>query len=196
MRRCHRRTVQGVTRRCIRRLRGRSRISAAKIARPAQSSRGRGLVRRSTANSCRSTSSSMSLDAVDRPTRTSQPQSRMKIRYSKRIDTADHHARGPDQLPDAQVTVTGRLLTPHTVRKSHAIVPAAWERKNATQLWPPLLGAGPSRCARRIVRTDVADTATPSLRHSPDDPQVSPAAVLSGQPHDELDDVFGQGTAV
>jgi hypothetical protein len=30
------------------------------------------------------------LDAVDRPSRTSQ-QSRMKIRYSRRRDTADHH---------------------------------------------------------------------------------------------------------
>ena len=45
-----------------------------------QSSRGRGWVRRSTATSCRSTSSSMSLDAVEPPSRTSQPQSRTKMR--------------------------------------------------------------------------------------------------------------------
>ena len=43
-------------------------------------SRGRGLVRRSTATSCRSTSSSASLEADDRPSRTSQPQSRTKTR--------------------------------------------------------------------------------------------------------------------
>ena len=41
---------------------------------------GLGLVRRSTATSCRSTSSSASLDADERPSSTSQPQSRMKIR--------------------------------------------------------------------------------------------------------------------
>jgi len=64
----------------IRRLPGRSRISAARTARSAQSSRGLGVVRRSTATSCRSTSSSMSLEAGERPSRTSQPQSRMKIR--------------------------------------------------------------------------------------------------------------------
>jgi hypothetical protein len=47
--RCQRRTVPGVTSRCIRSFAGRSRMSAARIARPAQSSRGRGLARRSTA---------------------------------------------------------------------------------------------------------------------------------------------------
>ena len=47
-------------------------------------------VRRSMATSCRSTSSSASLDAADRPSRTSQPQSRTKMRYSRRRDTADH----------------------------------------------------------------------------------------------------------
>jgi hypothetical protein len=46
-----------------------SRISAARTARSAQSSRGRGLVRRSTVTSCRSTSSSASLDADDRASR-------------------------------------------------------------------------------------------------------------------------------
>ena len=50
------------------------------IARSAQSSQSRGLVRRSTATSCRSTSSSASLEADDRPSRTSQPQSRTKMR--------------------------------------------------------------------------------------------------------------------
>ena len=45
-----------------------------------QSSRGRGLVRRSTATSCLSTSSSASLEADDRASRTSQPQSRTKMR--------------------------------------------------------------------------------------------------------------------
>ena len=42
-RRCHRRTVPGVTSRCALSFRGRSRISAARIARSAQSSLGRGM---------------------------------------------------------------------------------------------------------------------------------------------------------
>ena len=62
------------------RLGGRSRINAARTARSAQSSRGRGWVRRSTATSCRSTSSSASLEAGDRPGRTSQLHSRAKMR--------------------------------------------------------------------------------------------------------------------
>jgi hypothetical protein len=32
------------------------------------------------------------LEADDRPSRTSQPQSRTKMRYSRRKDTDDHHA--------------------------------------------------------------------------------------------------------
>jgi predicted DNA-binding protein (MmcQ/YjbR family) len=72
--------VPGVISRCIRSFPRGSRISAARTARSAQSSRGLGLVRRSTATSCRSTSNSMSLDADERPSSTSQPQSRMKIR--------------------------------------------------------------------------------------------------------------------
>jgi hypothetical protein len=52
--------------------------------------RGRGWVRRSTATSCRSTSNSAFLEAGERPSSTSQPQSRMKIRQSRRRDMADH----------------------------------------------------------------------------------------------------------
>ena len=79
-RRCHRRTVPGVTIRRARNFPGRSLISAAMTARSAQSSRGLGLVRRSAATSCRSTSSAAFLDADERASRTSQPQSRTKIR--------------------------------------------------------------------------------------------------------------------
>jgi hypothetical protein len=49
-------------------------------ARSAQSSRGCGWGRRSTATSCRSTRSSASLEADDRASRTSQPHSRTKMR--------------------------------------------------------------------------------------------------------------------
>jgi hypothetical protein len=81
-----------MTSRCTRNLRGRSRISAERTARSARSSRGPGWVRRSTATSCRSTSSSAFLDAAGRPSMTSQPQSRTKMRQSRRTDTADHDA--------------------------------------------------------------------------------------------------------
>ena len=72
--------MPGVTSRCIRSFPARSRISPASTARSAQSKRGRGLVRRSTATSCRSTSNSAFLEAGERPISTSQPHSRMKIR--------------------------------------------------------------------------------------------------------------------
>jgi hypothetical protein len=87
-----RRTVPGVASRGIRRFPGRSRISVAMTARLAQSSLGLGLVRRSTATSCRRTSSSAFLDADERPSKTSQPQTRAKVRRSGRRDPADDHA--------------------------------------------------------------------------------------------------------
>jgi hypothetical protein len=57
---------------------------------------GLGWVRRSTSTSWRRMGISASLDAEDRPSRISHPASRRRIRYSRRIGTADHHARGPD----------------------------------------------------------------------------------------------------
>ena len=54
----------------------------------------------------------MSLDAVDRPSRTSQPHSRTKIMYSKRRDTTDHHAVRCARCIDA-LHRTGRLVAPH-----------------------------------------------------------------------------------
>ena len=67
-RRCHRRTVPGVTSRCARSVLGRCRISAVSTARSAQPIRGLGWVLRKIAASWRSTSSSVSLDA-ERPGR-------------------------------------------------------------------------------------------------------------------------------
>jgi hypothetical protein len=81
-----------VTSRCLRSQPGSRRVSAASTARSAQSSRGRGFVRRSTETSCRSTSNSTSLDAEDRPSKTSQSTSRRKIRYVSRSRTSDDHA--------------------------------------------------------------------------------------------------------
>lgn len=68
--RCHRSTVPGATSRWARRCLGSSRISAANNARSVQSSRGVGLVRRSTATSWRNTINSTSLAALLRPSST------------------------------------------------------------------------------------------------------------------------------
>jgi len=59
---------------------GSHRINAARTARSAQSSRGLLLVRRRTAISWRSTSSSASFEAAERASSTIQPTSRAKIR--------------------------------------------------------------------------------------------------------------------
>ena len=100
------------------------------------------LVRRSTATSCRSTSSSASLDADDRPSRTSQPQSRTKMRYSRRRDTDDHDAL-PLTLVIAAAHRPRRLLAPHTV--------VTWcagpDRRLAVHTRPAARRADPARCA-------------------------------------------------
>jgi hypothetical protein len=79
-RRCQRRMVLGVTRRCRRSAFGSSRMSADRIVRSAQSSRGFRVVLRSTATSWRKTSNSTSLAADERARSNSQLRSRMKIR--------------------------------------------------------------------------------------------------------------------
>ena len=89
-RRCQRRTVAGVTRRWPRSARGQPPDRARRsTARSAQSRRGLGLVRRSTATSWRSTSSSTSLVADVRPSSTTSPSTCRKIKYSSRSDTAE-----------------------------------------------------------------------------------------------------------
>src|SRR4051794_40007802 len=111
-RRCQRRIVAGVTRRWLRSARGNRRISAANTARSAQSRRGRGLVRRRTATSWRSTRSSTSLAPDLRPSSTTSPSTCRKIKYSNRNDTlgscpTSHH-RWSTRQP--------RVLAPHRVR--------------------------------------------------------------------------------
>jgi hypothetical protein len=70
-RRCQRRIVPGVTKRCPRSIVGSLRTSAANTARSAQSRRGVGLALRKTATSWRNTRSSTSLDADERPSNNS-----------------------------------------------------------------------------------------------------------------------------
>ena len=79
-----------MTRRWQRSARGNLRTRAAKTARSTQSMRGRGLVRRRMATSCRSARSSTSLAADVRPNSRTSPSTCRKIKYSNRSDTLDH----------------------------------------------------------------------------------------------------------
>jgi hypothetical protein len=79
-RRCQRRIVPGVTKRCPRSICGNLPTSAARIARSAQSIRGLGFALRKTATSWRSTRSSTSLDVDERPNNNSRFSSRIKTR--------------------------------------------------------------------------------------------------------------------
>jgi hypothetical protein len=72
-----------------------------------------------------------------------------------------------------------------TVKKSHAMIPCAWARRNSAHVGPARRGAGPSRAARSRVRIVVAPTRMPSLRSSPSDPDAAPARVLPGKSQDE-----------
>jgi hypothetical protein len=67
-----------------------------------------------------------------------------------------------------------------------------------TQERHPALAATSGRRAKPVCAQDRADRCgrygDAEFAAFPDDPQVSPAAVLPGQPQDELDDVLGQGT--
>ena len=56
--------------------------------------------------------------------------SRAKIRYSRRIDTADHHARRPHRT--CIRTCSGRLLAPHRRRTSSSTSLAASPRSRST----------------------------------------------------------------
>ena len=87
--RCQRRMVLGVTRRWQRSARGSRRTSAANTARSAYSRRGLGWVRWSTATSCRSTRSSMSLVQDVPPISRTRPSMCWKIKYWSRTDTAE-----------------------------------------------------------------------------------------------------------
>jgi hypothetical protein len=105
--RCQRRTVSGVTRRCPRSAWGSRRIRAANTARSAQPRRGLGLVRRSTATSCRKMSSSTSLVEDVRPISRTSPSTcgrsdrasaATRRRSCQPSKTADHRwsaTRGP-----------------------------------------------------------------------------------------------------
>jgi len=103
--------VPGATRRWARILAGSRRIKAARTARSAQSKRGLGLVRRSTATSCRNTSSSTSLVEAVRPSSKTSPRTCWKIRYSSRSDTAaimpGHRRRPPITAAQPHVPRSG-----------------------------------------------------------------------------------------
>jgi hypothetical protein len=116
-RRCQASRVPGVTSRLPRSAAGNCRASAARTARSAQSSVGRAIWRRSTITSCRSAMISASLDAWPRPSRTSQPNSRIVIQYSRRQDTGRDHASTPPQTPNRSSKLTCRVLKRYRRRR-------------------------------------------------------------------------------
>jgi hypothetical protein len=71
-----------------------------------------------TAASCRSMSSSASVDAEDRPGGTSRPQRRMKIRCRRRTDLNGYHAL-PVMLAFAAVRRARGLLASRTPAEGH-----------------------------------------------------------------------------
>ncbi|MHB8452413.1 MAG: hypothetical protein ACYDAQ_18470 [Mycobacteriales bacterium] len=105
--------------RCAHNVRGSSRISVANTARSEQSNRGGGLLRRNTATSWRNTSNSASFDAEERPSKTNQAQTRVKISYSRRNESLDHLAPTPTSATP-QVTPRQTSGAPQVARPSHA----------------------------------------------------------------------------
>jgi hypothetical protein len=64
-------------------------------------------------------------------------------------------------------TYTRRRKTVSTVKKSHAMIPAACWRRNDRQFAAPRRGAGSRPWARRILRIELADTRQPRRNSSP-----------------------------
>jgi hypothetical protein len=92
-------------------------------------------------------------------------------------------------------TYTRRRKTVSTVKKSHAMIPAAWWRRNDRQFAAPRRGAGPRPWARRILRIELADTPPAKTQQLAVDALVAPPRVLAGKPHDQLLHLVGDRRA-
>jgi hypothetical protein len=126
----------------VQRLRGRSRPSAASHTRSAGSYRTRPACRRSTAFSCRSTSSSASLARSPRNTRTARPSTRHVSRYTMLSSTrpASHHR--VHHAGDSAGQPLNRVFERHTMPVGDVPVPAVRSRC-LVSVW---------RCRRRTGR--------------------------------------------
>lgn len=159
-RRCQRSTVPGVISRWVFTGLGRCRINPARIARSAQSSRGLGFPRRSTATSCRNTNSSASFAALPRASSTSQPTSRTRIRYSNRSDTVEDSSpltRSPIGPGHRPVPTSGTPQRCRAVRSAGDPAPRhAGERRPlpaaAGRGWRPSGGRPPGRLRPSSLR--------------------------------------------
>ena len=105
---------------------------------------------RSTATSCRSTSNPASLEAGERPSRTSQPQSRAKIKYSRRRDTANPQAHG-HASPD-----------PRSQGRAEFWNPTGWRARPPLAL-APAIRTGSAGDPRRACRSKRARRSCPRL---------------------------------
>ena len=75
------------------------------------------------------------------------------------------------------------------MKKSHARIAPAWERRNTDQAGPLRRGAGSMPALFKISHTVDAETRTPQPGQFPVNPAVPPAGVLAGQPEDQGLDV-------
>jgi len=65
-----------------------------------------------------------------------------------------------------------------TVKKSHARIASAWQRRNCGQVGPVRRGAGPMPWVLRISHTVDAATLTPQAGQFPVDPAVAPSVEM------------------
>jgi hypothetical protein len=108
------------------------------------------------------------------------------------------------QFDDEQHVQPGQTNLSPPSGKSQARMPWAWLRRNCAHVGPPRRGAGPRWRRRRMLRTEVADTQMPSLRHSPTMRRyphagsLAPGAAPGRSPPDPTPDTeaTGRSTAV
>ncbi len=165
--RCHRSGVAGATIRVLRSCRGSRRASAANTNRSFGSNRGRVTWRRSTATSCRSTSSSTSFTIRSRRRISRRPSS---VRRAKH--TTDKNTRMITPTPAK--TPTPRFLSPTRSRSSRRWVktgPAQdvpYRRGRDTVTEPDRLAMDPAMTPRRILSRKPRPTSGSQLRSGVD----------------------------
>jgi len=72
-----------------------------------------------------------------------------------------------------------------TVKKSHAMMPSAWARRNSAHVGPARRGAGPARAVRSRVLNRRCAPPDPELAKLALHPDATPARVLPGEAEDE-----------
>jgi hypothetical protein len=92
----------------------------------------------------------------------------------------------PNSIHTSTYSVLSVMVS--TVRKSHARIPAAWDRRNSLHVGPRR-GAGPSPRRRRSVAMVGGRDPDPQLEQLSPDPHVAPPGILPPQSEDQLPDL-------